>query len=166
MNNVFYYFLGKPTSLAGMRSLRGMPENPGEQCESAGSGGRQLRATDAIAKKMQHQVNLVAHSIFMYNMCGFLVIQIIYLILSKTCFVFFILECCSLVQFLEKAKKWCDMAGLGNDFRERLTRTERNYAVSMVIFKKFRPIFLDMFQRPQTPLGETRGQNARSRKPR
>ncbi|KAF4520340.1 hypothetical protein B566_EDAN004400, partial [Ephemera danica] len=72
----------------------------------------------------------------------------------------------SLVQFLEKAKKWCDMAGLGADFRERLTRTERNYAVSICIFKKFRPIFLDMFQRPQSPFGESRGQAARARKPR
>lgn len=58
------------------------------------------------------------------------------------------------------------MAGLASEFRDRLTRIERNYAVSMVIFKKFRPIYMDMFQRPQSPSGAEAQRGPRSRKPR
>lgn len=71
---------------------------------------------------------------------------------------------CSLMQFLEKAKKWGDMASVGAEFKDRLNRMERKFAVSMVIFKKFRPIFLDMFQKPESSSGEGTKAN-RPRKP-
>lgn len=55
----------------------------------------------------------------------------------------------SLIQFFNKMKKWADMSSLSQEFRERIERLERNFEVSTVIFKKFEPIFLDMFQNPQ-----------------
>ena len=41
-----------------------------------------------------------------------------------------------------------DMSNLPQEFRERIERLERNFEVSTVIFKKFEPIFLDIFQSP------------------
>ncbi|XP_036427481.1 retinoblastoma-like protein 1 [Colossoma macropomum] len=55
----------------------------------------------------------------------------------------------SLIQFFSKMKKWADMSNLSQDFRNRISRLERNFEVSTVIFRKFEPIFLDMFQNPQ-----------------
>ncbi|XP_036386946.1 retinoblastoma-like protein 1 [Megalops cyprinoides] len=55
----------------------------------------------------------------------------------------------SLIQFFSKMKKWADMSNLSQDFRERIGRLERNFEVSTVIFRKFEPIFMDMFQNPQ-----------------
>ncbi|XP_064023371.1 retinoblastoma-like protein 1 isoform X3 [Pogoniulus pusillus] len=59
----------------------------------------------------------------------------------------------SLIQFFSKMKKWMDMSNLPQEFRERVERLERNFEVSTVIFKKFEPIFLDIFQNPyeETP---------------
>ncbi|CAH1277584.1 RBL1 [Branchiostoma lanceolatum] len=54
----------------------------------------------------------------------------------------------SLIQFFNKMKKWADMASLPQDFRDKVDRLERNFAVSTVIFKKFQPIFLDLFRNP------------------
>ncbi|XP_046395254.1 retinoblastoma-like protein 1 isoform X1 [Ischnura elegans] len=54
----------------------------------------------------------------------------------------------SLTQFLSKAKKWAEMSKLPPEFRGQIDRLGRNFAVSMVIFKKFQPIFLSMFQDP------------------
>uniref|UniRef100_A0A8C6UKB7 Retinoblastoma-like 1 (p107) n=1 Tax=Neogobius melanostomus TaxID=47308 RepID=A0A8C6UKB7_9GOBI len=55
----------------------------------------------------------------------------------------------SLIQFFSKMKKWVDMSNLSQDFRLRMDRLERNFEVSTVIFRKFEPIFMDMFQNPQ-----------------
>ncbi|KAJ8259215.1 hypothetical protein COCON_G00182270 [Conger conger] len=55
----------------------------------------------------------------------------------------------SLIQFFSKMKKWSDMSNLTQDFRERIGHLERNFEVSTVIFRKFEPIFRDMFQDPQ-----------------
>ncbi|NXP44080.1 RBL1 protein, partial [Heliornis fulica] len=54
----------------------------------------------------------------------------------------------SLIQFFSKMKKWMDMSNLPQEFRERVERLERNFEVSTVIFKKFEPIFLNIFQNP------------------
>ncbi|XP_053101215.1 retinoblastoma-like protein 1 isoform X2 [Hemicordylus capensis] len=54
----------------------------------------------------------------------------------------------SLIQFFSKMKKWMDMSNLSQEFRERVERLERNFEVSTVIFKKFTPIFLDIFKNP------------------
>ncbi|KAM9682918.1 retinoblastoma-like protein 1 isoform 2-T2 [Dama dama] len=54
----------------------------------------------------------------------------------------------SLIQFFSKMKKWMDMSNLPQEFRERIERLERNFEVSTVIFKKFEPMFLDIFQNP------------------
>ncbi|NXP00805.1 RBL1 protein, partial [Certhia brachydactyla] len=54
----------------------------------------------------------------------------------------------SLIQFFSKMKKWMDMSDLPQEFRERVERLERNFEVSTVIFKKFEPIFFDIFQNP------------------
>ncbi|CAJ1050880.1 retinoblastoma-like protein 1 [Xyrichtys novacula] len=55
----------------------------------------------------------------------------------------------SLIQFFSKMRKWADMSNLPQDFRLRMDRLERNFEVSTVIFRKFEPIFMDMFQNPQ-----------------
>lgn len=55
----------------------------------------------------------------------------------------------SLIEFFNKMKKWEDMANLPLQFRERTERLERNFTVSAVIFKKFEPIFQDIFTYPQ-----------------
>ncbi|NWR88160.1 RBL1 protein, partial [Furnarius figulus] len=54
----------------------------------------------------------------------------------------------SLIQFFSKMKKWMDMSNLPQEFRERMEQLERNFEVSTVIFKKFEPIFFDIFQNP------------------
>lgn len=62
----------------------------------------------------------------------------------------------SLVQFFNKMKKWADMANLPQDTRKKVDHLERNFNVSTVIFKKYEPIFLDIFkdpsQDPQRPV--------------
>ncbi|XP_030438093.1 retinoblastoma-like protein 2 isoform X3 [Gopherus evgoodei] len=55
----------------------------------------------------------------------------------------------SLIEFFNKMKKWEDMANLPLQFRERTERLERNFTVSAVIFKKYEPIFQDIFTYPQ-----------------
>uniref|UniRef100_G1MZH8 Uncharacterized protein n=1 Tax=Meleagris gallopavo TaxID=9103 RepID=G1MZH8_MELGA len=55
----------------------------------------------------------------------------------------------SLIEFFNKMKKWEDMANLPSQFRERTERLERNFTVSAVIFKKYEPIFQDIFRYPQ-----------------
>uniref|UniRef100_G1PZA5 Retinoblastoma-associated protein N-terminal domain-containing protein n=1 Tax=Myotis lucifugus TaxID=59463 RepID=G1PZA5_MYOLU len=54
----------------------------------------------------------------------------------------------SLIEFFNKMKKWEEMANLPQDFRERTERLERNFTVSAVIFKKYEPIFQDIFKYP------------------
>ncbi|RLV92828.1 hypothetical protein DV515_00013640 [Chloebia gouldiae] len=68
----------------------------------------------------------------------------------------------SLIQFFSKMKKWMDMSNLPQEFRERVERLERNFEVSTVIFKKFEPIFFDIFQNPY----EESSKSHRSRKQR
>uniref|UniRef100_H3CMM7 Retinoblastoma-like protein 1 n=1 Tax=Tetraodon nigroviridis TaxID=99883 RepID=H3CMM7_TETNG len=67
----------------------------------------------------------------------------------------------SLIQFFSKMRKWADMSNLSQDFRLRLKQLERNFEVSMVIFRKFEHIFVDMFQNPQ---GEEPPRKSRTRK--
>ncbi|XP_063311817.1 retinoblastoma-like protein 1 isoform X1 [Pelobates fuscus] len=54
----------------------------------------------------------------------------------------------SLIEFFNKMKKWMDMSNLPQHFRERVGRLERNFEVSTVIFKKFEPMFKELFQNP------------------
>ncbi|KAK6174252.1 hypothetical protein SNE40_017565 [Patella caerulea] len=68
----------------------------------------------------------------------------------------------SLIQFFNKMKKWSDMASLPEDFRNKVDRLERNFAVSTVIFKKFEPIYLDIFRNPASDSPrQPRGRNKR-----
>lgn len=52
----------------------------------------------------------------------------------------------SLIQFFAKCKSWADMANIPHGFRTKIDKLERNFAVSMVIFKKYQPIFNDIFK--------------------
>uniref|UniRef100_A0A3Q2CBU5 Retinoblastoma-like 1 (p107) n=1 Tax=Cyprinodon variegatus TaxID=28743 RepID=A0A3Q2CBU5_CYPVA len=74
-----------------------------------------------------------------------------------------ILRCAklSLIQFFSKMRKWADMSSLSQDFRLRMDRLERNFEVSTVIFRKFEPIFSDLFANPQ---GSEAPRQPRSRK--
>ncbi|TSZ40536.1 Retinoblastoma-like protein 1 [Bagarius yarrelli] len=67
----------------------------------------------------------------------------------------------SLIQFFSKMKKWADMANLSQNFRNRISCLERNFEVSTVIFRKFEPIFLDMFQNQGDPPRQPRGRKHR-----
>ena len=58
----------------------------------------------------------------------------------------------SLIQFFAKMRKWSDMSSLPKAFRDKVDKLERNFAVSTVIFKKFEPIFLDIFVNPSNDL--------------
>ncbi|XP_036358198.1 retinoblastoma-like protein 1 isoform X2 [Octopus sinensis] len=51
----------------------------------------------------------------------------------------------NLIHFFSKMKKWLNMASLPQDFRDKIERLERNFSVSTVTFKKYRPIFYDVF---------------------
>lgn len=51
----------------------------------------------------------------------------------------------NLVEFFSKMKKWLDMTNM-HSFRCKLEHLERNFNVSAVIFKKYQPIFMDVFQ--------------------
>jgi len=54
----------------------------------------------------------------------------------------------SLVQFFSKARLWADMCNLNQNLREKIDKLERNFAVCNVIFKKYQPIFVDLFKDP------------------
>ncbi|XP_015127796.1 retinoblastoma-like protein 1 isoform X2 [Diachasma alloeum] len=54
----------------------------------------------------------------------------------------------SLIQFFNKCKSWADMANMPQSFRSKIDKIERNFNVSMVIFKKYQPIFTDIFKNP------------------
>lgn len=51
----------------------------------------------------------------------------------------------SLIHFIGKSKKWADMINMSPELRRKIDKLEKNFAVSMVIFKKFKPIFAAMF---------------------
>jgi len=70
------------------------------------------------------------------------------LLLDVGCQCIVVLSCVSLIEFFKKMKKWADMASLPQEFRDKIERLERIFAVSMVTFKKFEPIFLDIFENP------------------
>nr|XP_033798787.1 retinoblastoma-like protein 2 [Geotrypetes seraphini] len=75
-----------------------------------------------------------------------------------------ILKCSeqSLIEFFNKMKKWEDMANLPPEFRERTEKLERNFTVSAVIFKKYGPIFREIFKDPQEePPRQQRGRKQR-----
>ncbi|XP_035741130.1 retinoblastoma-like protein 1 isoform X3 [Vespa mandarinia] len=61
-----------------------------------------------------------------------------------------LLQLCNLplIQFFTKSKSWADMANMSQDFREKIEKLEGNFSVSMVIFKKYQPIFTDIFKDP------------------
>uniref|UniRef100_A0A4W4E976 Retinoblastoma-like protein 2 n=1 Tax=Electrophorus electricus TaxID=8005 RepID=A0A4W4E976_ELEEL len=54
----------------------------------------------------------------------------------------------SLIEFFSKMKKWQDMANLPKEFRQSTEKLERNFTVTSVIFKKYVPIFKDIFKTP------------------
>ncbi|XP_023954413.2 retinoblastoma-like protein 1 [Bicyclus anynana] len=51
----------------------------------------------------------------------------------------------SLIQFFTKIKNWMEMALMSTDFKDRITRLEHKFAVSTVLFRKFQPIFQEIF---------------------
>merc|ERR1719192_236828 len=54
----------------------------------------------------------------------------------------------SLIQFFNKARLWADMCNLKTELVHKIDQLERNFAVSNVIFKKYQPIFVDLFRDP------------------
>ena len=54
----------------------------------------------------------------------------------------------SLIQFFNKARLWADMCNLKTELVSKIDKLERNFAVSNVIFKKYGPIFVDLFRDP------------------
>ncbi|XP_057185638.1 retinoblastoma-like protein 2 isoform X1 [Triplophysa rosa] len=75
-----------------------------------------------------------------------------------------ILQCSkqSLIEFFNKMKKWQDMANLPEEFQQSTEKLERNFTVTAVIFKKYVPIFKDIFKTPTEELPRThRGRKQR-----
>jgi len=62
-----------------------------------------------------------------------------------------LLQLCNLplIQFFTKSKSWADMANMPQDFRAKIEKLEGNFSVSMLIFKKYQPIFTDIFKDPR-----------------
>lgn len=62
-----------------------------------------------------------------------------------------LLQLCNLplIHFFTKSKSWADMANMPQDFRARIEKLESNFSVSMLIFKKYQPIFADIFKDPR-----------------
>ena len=54
----------------------------------------------------------------------------------------------SLIQFFSKARSWADMCNLKTELVDKIDKLERNFAVCNVIFKKYQPIFVDLFKDP------------------
>ena len=52
----------------------------------------------------------------------------------------------TLLQFIDKCRKWANMVHLTTDFKDKISGLERKFAVSTVVFKKFIVIFDVMFQ--------------------
>ena len=48
---------------------------------------------------------------------------------------------------MTKIRRWSEMAGLGGPFVGKIKQLERNFDVVTVVFKKFVPIFEDLFGR-------------------
>ena len=71
---------------------------------------------------------------------------------------------CSLIQFFQKMKKWLDMTNSEEDFRKKIERLNRNFAVVSVIFKKYDNIFFTIFKSPVYLVESAK--THRSRKPR
>ncbi|XP_052400057.1 retinoblastoma-like protein 2 isoform X1 [Carassius gibelio] len=68
----------------------------------------------------------------------------------------------SLIEFFSKMKKWQDMANLPKDFQQSTEKLERNFTVTSVIFKKYVPLFKDIFKAPTDELPRThRGRKQR-----
>ncbi|XP_050674700.1 retinoblastoma-like protein 2 isoform X2 [Leptidea sinapis] len=51
----------------------------------------------------------------------------------------------SLIQFFNKIKNWMDMTLMPADFKDRIGRLEHKFAVSTVLFRKFQPLFQEIF---------------------
>lgn len=51
----------------------------------------------------------------------------------------------SIIEFFKKIRRWADFAKLSEEFSKSLDQLERDFTVSMVLFKKFQPIFADLF---------------------
>ncbi|XP_045502075.1 retinoblastoma-like protein 1 isoform X1 [Colias croceus] len=51
----------------------------------------------------------------------------------------------SLIQFFTKIKNWMEMTLMPSDFKDRISRLERKFAVSTILFRKFQPLFQEIF---------------------
>ena len=52
----------------------------------------------------------------------------------------------SLANFFKTSKLWADMANMPQEFRLKIRKLEDNFIVSTLIFKKYQPIFSDIFK--------------------
>ncbi|KAK7075859.1 Retinoblastoma-like protein 1 [Halocaridina rubra] len=57
-----------------------------------------------------------------------------------------------LTEFIKKMKSWLAMSHFDEGFCRRVDLLERNFAVSNNIFKKYKPIYLDLFKDPSDDL--------------
>ncbi|XP_047519291.1 retinoblastoma-like protein 1 [Pieris napi] len=51
----------------------------------------------------------------------------------------------SLIQFFTKIKNWMDMTLMPSDFKDKISRLEHKFAVSTILFRKFQPLFQEIF---------------------
>ena len=56
----------------------------------------------------------------------------------------------SLIEFFKKAKSWADMNNMKKELSEKIDKLERNFSVSLQIFKKYQAIFVALFKDPSS----------------
>jgi len=55
---------------------------------------------------------------------------------------------CSIYEFKNKIKLWCEMANLSQDFIQQIEELERKFSITFTIYKKYRVIFEQVFLCP------------------
>ncbi|BET00052.1 Retinoblastoma-associated protein A domain [Nesidiocoris tenuis] len=70
----------------------------------------------------------------------------------------------SLIDFFVKMQKCSSLLSLPDDFREHMDKLEKNFNVSMVLFRKFQPIFIDIFNTENSDAPKSGGGASKSKK--
>lgn len=70
---------------------------------------------------------------------------------------------CSIYEFFQKIKQWMEMASSPKDFRTKIEKLERGFAVSVLLYRKFSPIFEDLFKCGKG--GDDKGKSNKKSKP-
>lgn len=153
-NHQALFLSGRQSPLAGMCFIRRLPQECCSNGRQFRDGRRKLCFFDAIVESGEIEVS------FLRSFCRLVPFQFLYSLVYLSYFRFSFVY--SLIQFFSKMKKWLDMSNAAGDFRKKIELLERNFHVSTVIFKKYEPIFLEIFKDPREENTKTqRGRKSR-----